>query len=329
MRSRPLESTPEAWALPSMASTIPHHFDMKSLQRAHFDRTPTGPRQLGQRATRREVHRAVFGGPRAALLCALGALVVVSSGCQQAEDSPQAFASSPQTRVTVRPAPIAVVQPQKKAGAVAKAPVKRADGLPHRGNCAVTQRDLKMFWKDCDPDVDCFVSHENGKPEVFLRLPARGPMVLEAHLMTDMDDLNGYWPSSGRHGIKEHYKHTEAATGYVMKRRQPWAPAGEGGCQYGQGSAVNAVPVDAEAWYVNMFWRRRPAPGTRMILRNPVNGRTVVAAAGYETGPGSNTAIGGASEETHHYLGTGHRQDMVIGFAQDQTLPFGPIICDP
>ena len=32
---------------------------------------------------------------------------------------------------------------------------------------------------------------------------------------------------------------------------------------------------------------------------------TVVAAGGYETGPGSNTAVGGVTEEIHHALGTG------------------------
>ncbi len=194
-------------------------------------------------------------------------------------------------------------------------------------DCAVQQVDLRMNWSSCDAGLDCFVSHEKGKAEVFLRTPARGPMVLEAHLMTDQDDLNGYWPSNGRHGIQTHHALSEAATGYVMQRKQPWAPAGEGGCEFGQGSAVHAVPVLAEAWYVTMHWRDRPAQGTRMIITNPANGRAVVAAGGYETGPASNTAVGGASEEIHHHLGTTHRDPLIIGFAVDQSLPYGPIDC--
>ena len=54
-----------------------------------------------------------------------------------------------------------------------------------------------------------------------------------------------------------------------------------------------------------------------------------VAAAGYETGPGANTAIGGVSEEIHDYLGTDHRDALELGFAEDQTLAFGPIDCPP
>ena len=87
------------------------------------------------------------------------------------------------------------------------------------------------------------------------------------------------------------------------------------------------LPAVAEAFYVNMYWRDRPTPGTTMIVRNPANGRAVVAAAGYETGPGANDAIGGVTEEIHDWLGTSHRDDLELGFAADPTLPFGPIEC--
>lgn len=160
-----------------------------------------------------------------------------------------------------------------------------------------------------------------------LRLPATGPVVLEAHLVTDEETFPASgWPQSFTDGIERHYELSQARTGYVMTRGEPWAPAGEGGSMYGQGSS-SKPPVDAEAWYVNMYWTTRPANGTRMIVTNPANGRSVVAAAGYETGPGANTAIGGVAEEVHHYLGTVHRSDLTLGFAVDQTLPFGPISC--
>ncbi|MEZ4472880.1 MAG: hypothetical protein R3F60_19260 [bacterium] len=64
-----------------------------------------------------------------------------------------------------------------------------------------------------------------------------------------------------------------------------------------------------------------------MIISNPANGRAVVAAAGYETGPGANTAVGGVAEEIHDYLGTSHRDRLTLGFAEDQDLPLGPIDC--
>ena len=76
-----------------------------------------------------------------------------------------------------------------------------------------------------------------------------------------------------------------------------------------------------------MYWRDRPAGGTRMIVKNPGNGRAVVVSAGWETGPGSNTAIAGVTEEVHHWLGTQHRDTLQIGFAVDDTLPLGPIDC--
>ncbi|MEL6179986.1 MAG: hypothetical protein AAFS10_13590, partial [Myxococcota bacterium] len=116
-------------------------------------------------------------------------------------------------------------------------------------------------------------------------------------------------------------------TTYAMERSEAWAPAGEGGSRFGQGSTGQPLPVEDEAWYVNMHWRDRPAPGTRMIVFNPHNNRAVVAAAGYETGPGSPTAIGGACEEIHHALGSEHRDTLLMGFAVDQDLPFGPIEC--
>jgi len=76
-----------------------------------------------------------------------------------------------------------------------------------------------------------------------------------------------------------------------------------------------------------MYWSDRPDRGTRMLVYNPVNGRAVVTAAGYETGPGSALRIGGACEEIHDYLGTEHRSKLLMAFLVDQSLPLGPIEC--
>ena len=194
------------------------------------------------------------------------------------------------------------------------------DGDP----CAMVPVDLRMVWRACDGTLDCY----EADGERFLRTPAFGPVVKEAHLVTVQDDFGGGWPAASRDGMAAHYALSEAATGYVMDRREPWAPEGEGGSQWGQAAYGRPLPVVDEAWYVNMYWRDRPDPGRRMILRNPENDRTVVAAAGYETGPGSNTAVGGASEEIHHHLGSNHRTRLLMGFAADDALPLGPIDCD-
>ena len=65
-----------------------------------------------------------------------------------------------------------------------------------------------------------------------------------------------------------------------------------------------------------------------MILRSAADPtRAVVVAAGYETGPGDLTRIGGTTEEVHYYLGTAHNSEMTLGIASDQSLPFGPMRC--
>ena len=85
-----------------------------------------------------------------------------------------------------------------------------------------------------------------------------------------------------------------------------------------------------EGWYVNMYWTAaaRPAPGTKLLLRIPGPSRAVVAAAGFETGPGDLSMVGGTPEESHFYLGTVHGSTMQIGIATDQSIPFGPRVCE-
>lgn len=74
--------------------------------------------------------------------------------------------------------------------------------------------------------------------------------------------------------------------------------------------------------------------GMWMIVADPLTiltseaGWPIVAAAGYETGPGNLEHIAGTPEESHRYLGTGHLDTMTVGFAEDQTLPLGPILCN-
>ena len=197
------------------------------------------------------------------------------------------------------------------------------------GVCATEPIDLRMFWQDCAAGVDCYAAAgDDGVVYQYLRTPATGRIAKEAHLVTDAENFDGGWPEFPTDRIQRHYDISEQASGFETDRREPWAPAGEGGSMYGQGSTGRPVPVAAEAWYVNMYWRDRPAMGTRMIVRNPATGHAVVAAAGFETGPGANDFIGGAAEEIHDDLGTNHGEILEFGFAVDQSLPYGPIDCD-
>lgn len=158
--------------------------------------------------------------------------------------------------------------------------------------------------------------------------PTDGRMVMEAHLVTTADgfgsDAYDPWPQGWTDGIATHYQRALQHTGFLMEHTEPWAP--HNGNNYGQGAHWHKLPPEDEVWYMNMHWADRPAAGTRMILR--ANGRAIVAAAGYETGPGEHDVIGGATEEIHRYLGTVHRDVMNVGFAADQSLPLGPIDCE-
>ena len=160
-----------------------------------------------------------------------------------------------------------------------------------------------------------------------LAMPAQGPIVLEAHLVTQKEPPP--YPMTPTAELAEHYALSQSVTGLVMHRSQPWAPL-EGGSHYGAGiGSPTLVPVLDEGWYVNMYWTKesRPPRGTKMILRLPGSDRAVVVSAGHETGPGNLSHIGGTPEETHFYVGTKHLSPMTLGIAVDQGLPFGPRRC--
>lgn len=162
-----------------------------------------------------------------------------------------------------------------------------------------------------------------------LAMPATGPMVLEAHLVTQEEPPP--YPTTATDQLAAHYALSQARTGLVMHRTQPWAPL-EGGTFYGAGiGSPTLFPVEHEGWYVNMYWTSaaRPPRGTKMILRAGTALRAVVVAAGYETGPGNLSFIGGTPEESHFYLFTDHGSVMTLGIAVDQSIPYGPRECAP
>jgi hypothetical protein len=160
-----------------------------------------------------------------------------------------------------------------------------------------------------------------------LSMPATGQVVKEAHLVTNQEFTDGSWPQSFTDGILSHYGISEAGTGYLMDRTEPWCPCCEPSNEYGQGSSVRP-PVEAEAFYICMRWASAPPRGQRYIVFNGKTGKAVVAAAGYENGPGDLSRIGGACEEIHHHIETSHLSVFTFGVAADQNLPYGPITCE-
>jgi hypothetical protein len=166
--------------------------------------------------------------------------------------------------------------------------------------------------------------NDGGKP---LKMPAQGPVVMEAHLVTQQEPAP--YPQTFTEELAAHYQLSQNATGLVMFREQVWAPK-EGGTFYGAGiGSPTQFPLLDEGWYVNMYWtaKSRPKAGTRMILRKPGTDRAVVVSAGYETGPGNLAHVAGTPEETHFYLGTGHLSVLDVGIAVDQKLALGPRRC--
>ncbi|HOX44334.1 MAG TPA: hypothetical protein PK668_12095 [Myxococcota bacterium] len=161
-----------------------------------------------------------------------------------------------------------------------------------------------------------------------LAMPATGKVVKEAHLVTSQEFTDGSWPQSFTDGIQAHYALSEAASGYAMDRTEPWCPCCEPSNEYGQGSSARPPP-EAEAFYVCMRWATAPPRGQRYLVFDGRTGRAVVAAAGYENGPGDLANLGGAIEEVHDHLGTGHLSVLTYGVAADQALPYGPIDCYP
>ncbi len=172
------------------------------------------------------------------------------------------------------------------------------------------------------------INRYNGASSLYL--PTSGKVVAEAHLVTTNDQKaygKNWWPNSINQNLSAHKAYTDSLFGSGTSSGNEWCPSGEGGCQYGQGCTGSAVPPDAEAWYINMLWKNKPKPGTRFLVINPVNGKAVVSAAGYETGPYDNSRMGGAVYEVHHYLGTAHLSVLTFGEMKNQSLAFGPIDC--
>jgi hypothetical protein len=199
-------------------------------------------------------------------------------------------------------------------------------GVPQSGSYSIDIGFIEPSSGPCAMEVGTMARVNDGGNH--LAMPATGPMVKEAHLVTQAEPPP--YPMTATEELAEHYALSQSKTGLVMSRKEVWAPL-EGGSHYGAGiGSPTAFPVMDEGWYVNMYWTSaaRPPKGTKMIVRDPNGGsRAVVVSAGYETGPGDLTSIGGTPEETHFYMKTSHLSEMKLGIAVDQSIPLGPRVC--
>ena len=211
--------------------------------------------------------------------------------------------------------------------------------IPDSGKCGMAQKTMDRY-NDSHP----------------LQMPVAGKVGRESHLVTTHDqkvhtkeeeqfpDGTGWWPQDAydADSIKIHQEYTKLLFNKKMKEfgteikyrtsggDAKWCSVNSEG-KAGHASYGKPLPPEAEAWDVNMYWKNaKPKEGTYYLVFNPTDGKAVIAAAGYETGPGAKDFMGGAVPEIHMYFGTSNGSVMVFGELKNQSHTkddFGPIDC--
>lgn len=192
--------------------------------------------------------------------------------------------------------------------------------------------------------ADCaLVAERIGLRQGTLDFPRQGLFVTEAHYATREESFNGSaYPSVDDAGIEDHLQascdllhsrygfqgSSTCAEVFRYSYERVWTPA-EGGGAVGETATGTKPSREQEMFQGNMMYLagQRPAPGTRYILTNPGNGRSVVVSFGYEVGPSSSTYLGGLTTEVHWALQDTGTTQLRIGRARDQSLPYGPVEC--
>ncbi|NHN28187.1 hypothetical protein FIA58_021150, partial [Flavobacterium jejuense] len=176
-----------------------------------------------------------------------------------------------------------------------------------------------------------------------VNLPATGRFVEESHYVTTEDNFSGgrLFANTVTENINPHlqrsynlYKAYDANKTfnqlYAASFQKQWTPAESG--SIGQGSIGNIqtqyLTPEKEMWFMTMMWApgNRPAIDTKFLLS--ANGKKVVVVAGYETGPRSQTYLGGLTPETHAWLGTNNNSQITVSYLANQSTPIGPIDCN-
>lgn len=198
------------------------------------------------------------------------------------------------------------------------------------------------------PEVNCTTVKET----VRLRwgetsFPSTGKFVVESHYATEEETFENAaaFPKTMTDEIARHLDLSCALlhsafgfTGncadiYRASYERVWTPA-EGGGVAGQAARSQLKPsLEQELWQGNLMYASihdMPAPGTKYIATNTKNGKSVVVSMGFEIGPAQRTFLGGLVTEVQYFLGTlqDDSSKVTLGRAQDQSLPYGPIVCE-
>lgn len=160
-------------------------------------------------------------------------------------------------------------------------------------------------------------------------LPIKSKIVREGHHKTKEEN---YSLSNTKDHISDHYALTDAfVKNYLgsVKHATVWTPA-EGGGGIGDGCCGKPSAAE-EPWMVNLPMKANSlAPGTKILVKNPSNGKAVVAVAGYEIGPSNSKKwLIGGQEELMAYLGVSTNSTVEFGFPSSNDLTVGPITCSP
>ncbi len=168
-----------------------------------------------------------------------------------------------------------------------------------------------------------------------VKLPAKGKFVLESHLATNEDvfPLGRLFPKDSTESIQAHvdracklYPFDDCGIVYSSKWVKQWTPP-EGG-KAGQGSIGDRKPTALqEMWSGNMFWAAgtRPKPGEKWLAK--ANGKAVVVAMGFETGPRDPAFLGGLQGEVLWALKASDSTLIELGRLLDQDIEYGPTAC--
>jgi N-acetylmuramoyl-L-alanine amidase len=157
----------------------------------------------------------------------------------------------------------------------------------------------------------------------------KGVIAREMHIVTKSESTR---PSTVTDGIEKHLEVTKFASncpsssGLCDPKKQEWTPAEP---TIGAGS-TSPPPADQEPWIMNARWyigsdKVNPPPGTRVIVTNSASGKSVVAVAGYEWGPGNTSYLLGAQSELLANIELSTGGNATFAFAKDQSVAPGTV----
>lgn len=204
-----------------------------------------------------------------------------------------------------------------------------------KGNCEMenNQENLKRSSKKGDTYV--------------LQMPAIGEMITESHYITQEDGIKIGTIKKGSSTVSNHldksckllqekFGVSNCSEVYRASYTKLWNGddgAGENigvGGRYYAHPAFDSLPPDiqTEMFQANMYWSLADLPyyPTKYLIIYGNN--SVVVNMGYEQGPPLKDGLVGVQPEIAYFLQAPNESTVVVGKLKDQSLPYGPIICN-